>query len=214
MSQQSSRKLWIVGCVTATVVLVFVGILIIRSWQEPQLPPPASAPKTSAKIQTKEVASRADALPASAPKGSKEGEAPGIEMQPVAVKEAGAISVPQSGNLGRMTELRADLEEMKVIVAIEQEKEKLNSKKNTPAPQPQVILPEPPKTVVKPREASPVVISIQGVDGHASATIRSSSGSLVTVRPGDKFGGGVITAVNRTGVLVRRGNSSTTLAFE
>ncbi|OLN30035.1 hypothetical protein DVDV_0830 [Desulfovibrio sp. DV] len=113
-----------------------------------------------------------------------------------------------------MTELRADLEEMKVMVAIEQEKEKLTSKKITPAPQPQVILPEPPKPVVKPKEASPVVISIQGVDGHASATIRSSSGSLVTVRPGDKFGGGVITAVNRTGVLVRRGNSSTTLAFE
>ena len=135
-------------------------------------------------------------------------------MQPFTVKEAGTISVPQSGNLGRMTELRADLEEVKVKVAIEQEKEKLNSKKTTPAPQPQVILPEPPKPVVKPKEASPVVISIQGMDGHASATIRSSTGSLVTVRPGDKFGGGVIAAVNRTGVWVRRGNSSTTLAFE
>jgi len=195
-----------VGCVTATLILVFVGVLVIRSWQEPQLPP-ASAPvsKTSAKIQTKDVASRKD---------GKEGEALGIEMQPVAVKEAGVIPVPQSGNLGRMTELRADLEEMKVMVAIEQEKEKLNSKKTTPAPQPQVVLPEPPKSVVKPKEASPVVVSIQGMDGHASATIRSSTGSLVTVRPGDKFGGGVIAAVNRTGVLVRRGNSSTTLAFE
>lgn len=209
MSQQSSRKIWIIGCVTTTLILVFVGVWAIRSWQEPQIP---TAPKTPAKIQTKDVASRASALPTSAP---KEGEASGIEAQPFTVKEAGAIaSVPQSGNLGRMTELRADLEEIKVQVAIEQEKEKLNPKKTTPAPQPQVILPEPPKPTAKPKEASPVVVSIQGVDGHASATIRSITGSLVTVRPGDKFGGGVIAAVNRTGVWVRRGNSSTTLAFE
>ncbi|QAZ66119.1 type IV pilus biogenesis protein PilP [Solidesulfovibrio carbinolicus] len=114
-----------------------------------------------------------------------------------------------------MTSLRGDLEEIKLQVAIAQEKEKLLPKQVAPAPQPQMLLPELPKPVAaKPNEAAPVVVSIQGVDGHASATIRSSAGSLVTVRPGDKFGGGVIASVSRNGVLVRRGNTSTALAFE
>jgi hypothetical protein len=77
------------------------------------------------------------------------------------------------------------------------------------------MLPEPPKPWPQNRERLPRLLSpSRAWDGHASATIRSA-GNLVTVRPGDRFGGGVITAVNRTGrVWVRRGNSSTALAFE
>jgi type IV pilus biogenesis protein PilP len=219
MSQQNNHKrvLWLLGCGTATLVLVLAGGWAIWGWQETKLPPP---PKLPPKSQTKDVASvsapaparsTGPSLSASAP---KEAQAEESEIPPFTVAATKADSLPKSGNLEKMTSLRADLEEVRLKVAIAQEKEKLLPKQPAPASRPQVMLPEPPKPLAaKPREASPVVVSIQGVDGHASATIRSA-GNLVTVRPGDRFGGGVITAVNRTGVWVRRGNSSTALAFE
>ncbi len=214
MSQQSNRKrvLWILGCGTAALVLVLAGAWVLWGWQEAKLPP---APKVPPKSQTKDVASVSapapakhnGSAPASAPK-----EAQASEVPPFTVD---ADTVPKAGNLGKMTSLRGNLEEVRLQVAIAQEKEKLLPKQAAPAPQPQMLLPELPKPVVaKPKEAAPVVVSIQGVDGHASATIRSSAGSLVTVRPGDKFGGGVIASVSRNGVLVRRGNALTALALE
>ncbi|WP_157137646.1 type IV pilus biogenesis protein PilP [Solidesulfovibrio carbinoliphilus] len=119
-----------------------------------------------------------------------------------------------------MTELRATLDEVKLRVAIEQEREKLAPKLPVAVPQaktpqtPIMLPPEPPKAPATPKKETPVVVSMQGMDGRTSATIRGSSGRLQTVRPGDPFEGGVVNTITREGVLVRRGNTSTTLTFE
>lgn len=219
MSQQSNRRrvLWLLGCGTATLGLVLVGVWVLWGWQE--VPSPAKLPP---KPQTKEVASVSTPAPmrstAPSPSASvpKEAQTKESEIPPFTVAAAIADSVPKSGNLEQMTSLRAELDEVRLQVAIAQEKEKLLPKHPSPVPQQTAILPELPKPVAatQPRQPSPVVVSIQSADGRTSATIKSSAGNLMTVRPGDKFGGGVITAINRTGVLVRRGNASTALAFE
>ncbi|WP_197084294.1 type IV pilus biogenesis protein PilP [Desulfovibrio sp. TomC] len=221
MSQQSNRRrvLWLLGCGMATLGLVLVGVWVLWGWQEVDLPSPAKLPPKS---QTKEVASVSAPAPvrSTAPSpltpASKETQAKESEIPPFTVAAAIADSVPKSGNLEQMTSLRAELDEVRLQVAIAQEKEKLLPKQPSPVPHQTAILSELPKPVAaaQPRQASPLVVSIQGADGYTSATIRSSAGTLMTVRPGDKFGGGVITAINRTGVLVRRGNASTALAFE
>lgn len=88
-------------------------------------------------------------------------------------------------------------------------------------PQPQeIVLPplDPPKKdkdekEVKPKRPSgPVVVSVQGVGNRLSATIRTSSGETVTVRHGQRFGGGVL-SVTRRSVSIRSGSTSRDIPF-
>jgi len=213
MLQLNKRVLWISGIAAASLTLVLCGVWVVQGWLEAQRPP---APTTAAKSPSP----KKQAAPA-ATAAQSTSSAPSAKPLPVAQPVTGGIeaTVPQSGKLERMTELRANLEEVKLQVAIEQEKEKLVPKQpvaaKSPVP-PVALLHEPPKADVKekPKSASPVVLSVQGVDGHASATVRSAAGELVTVRPGDKLGGGIVASVGRDGVRVKRGNSTTTITFE
>lgn len=86
---------------------------------------------------------------------------------------------------------------------------------------PEIVLPplEPPKKEktaeekeAKPKRSGPVVISVQGVANRLTATIRTSSGEVVTVRHGQRFGGGVL-SVTRRSVTVRTGSTSRTIPF-
>lgn len=88
-------------------------------------------------------------------------------------------------------------------------------------PQPQeIVLPplDPPKKEKdekedKPKRPSgPVVVSVQGVGNRLSATIRTSSGETVTVRHGQRFGGGVL-SVTRRSVTIRSGSTSRDIPF-
>lgn len=201
MQQQNNRKrvLWISACAAATLVLVLIGFVTVQGWQEVQRPPAPIPPKSQPQKIEPVSSVPAQATPA-----------------PVSTEITGLV--PQSGNLGRMTSLRAQLEEAKLLAQIAQEQEKLIPKQpSQPPPQPQVVLSEPAKpTEVKQvrQNTSPVVLSIQGMDGHASATIRNSSGTLVTVRPGERFGSGIVASVSRSGVQVKHGNNISTLSFE
>lgn len=129
------------------------------------------------------------------------------------------LEAPVSGNLAQITALRAKLDQVKVEAAISQELEKIQPKvlptappqspaTPTPAPQLQLRLSEPTAP-----HASPAVVSVQGLDGHASATIRTD-GKTVVVRPGDRFNGGIVKTVSRSGVTIQRGKSTTNLTFE
>ncbi len=203
----------------ATLAVTLAGIWTFSIWQAPsptlssssqlsptppmkESAPPVSAQDTHALTATK--AAGLSEAQATAAGGLGETKAPAVD------------SVPVAGNLGKVTTLRADLEEVRLKVAIAQEVEKLHPK---PAPAPQLPLslplPEASKpTAMKQKESSPVVVSVQGVDGNATATVRSGAGTLETIRPGDRFNGGIVSAVSRSGVFVRRGSSTTTLAFE
>ncbi len=217
MLQLNKRVLWISGIAAASLTLVLCGVWVVQGWQEAQRPP---APTPAAKSPSPKKQAAPAATAAQSTSSVSSAKPLPVAQLPVAQPATAGIeaTVPQSGKLERMTELRANLEEVKLQVAIEQEKEKLAPKQPVAAKPPVSLvppaasLPEPPKE--KPKFLSPVVLSVQGVDGHASATVRSAAGELVTVRPGDKLSGGVVASVSRDGIRVKRGNSTTTITFE
>ncbi len=125
------------------------------------------------------------------------------------------------GTLGELSRYRGQkviLEQQVRIAELEQRLKELNQ----PAVKPELILPAltPPKSGEKPA-AAPVaaprretaVVSVQGVAGNLTATIRTSEGRIVTVRNGAAFGGGVL-QVTRKGVSIRRNGKLSAIPFE
>lgn len=218
LQNNTKRRMWIFVCGLVALAVIIAGVWVFGIWQAP-FPPGSSSSQPSPKPPMKEPAPSASGQgtqpPALSASSSTTAASSSVTPAPVEARSSGDLA-PVAGNLGKVTALRADLEEVRLKVAIAQEVEKLHPKP-TPTPQPQLSLPlsEAPKpTAVKQKESSPVVVSVQGVDGNATATVRSGSGALETVRPGGRFNGGIVSAVSRSGVSVRRGSSTTTLAFE
>ena len=126
------------------------------------------------------------------------------------------------GDLARMRGQKHLLEqEVKIAELQRQLREAQTIAPVVPQPQ-EIVLPplEPPKRE-KPSEekddkskrpSGPVVISVQGVGNRLSATIRTSSGETVTVRHGQRFGGGVL-SVTRRSVTIRSGSTSRDIPF-
>lgn len=127
------------------------------------------------------------------------------------------------GDLARMRGQKHLLEqEVKIAELQRQLREAQTIAPVVPQPQ-EIILPplDPPKKEKdekddKPKRpagpAGPVVISVQGVGNRLSATIRTSSGETVTVRHGQRFGGGVL-SVTRRSVTIRSGSTSRAIPF-
>lgn len=126
------------------------------------------------------------------------------------------------GDLARMRGQKHLLEqEVKIAELQRQLREAQTIAPVVPQPQPQeIVLPplDSPKKGKdekedKPKRPSgPVVISVQGVGNRLSATIRTSSGETVTVRHGQRFGGGVL-SVTRRSVTIRSGSTSRDIPF-
>lgn len=122
--------------------------------------------------------------------------------------------VPSAGSLSRVTQLQAELNELKLEVQIEE----LKARMHPPTPPPAPALPD--MTALMPPGAPPAlparktaVISVQGVGEELTATIRTGS-TLATVRRGAKFNGGIVADITREGVTVRHGRRITVLPFE
>lgn len=126
------------------------------------------------------------------------------------------------GDLARMRGQKHLLEqEVKIAELQRQLREAQTIAPVVPQPQ-EIVLPplDPPKKEKaedekedKPKRPSrPVVISVQGVGNRLSATIRTSSGETVTVRHGQRFGGGVL-SVTRRSVTIRSGSTSRDIPF-
>lgn len=201
-----------------TLAVIIAGIWVFGIWQAPSplgSSPSQPSPKPPMKEPALSISAQGTQPPSLPASTSTKAAGPSVTPAPVEARSSGDFA-PVAGNLGKVTALRADLEEVRLKVAIAQEVEKLHLKP-IPTPQAQLSIPlsEVPRPApVKHKESSPVVVSVQGVDGNATATIRSGAGVLETVRPGDRFNGGIVSAVSRSGVFVRRGNSTTTLTFE
>lgn len=122
------------------------------------------------------------------------------------------------GDLSRIRGQKIILEQQVRIAELEQRLKDIGERKK-----PEIILPDltPPKakgdgqpTVTTPApKRGPVVVSVQGVSGALSATIRTSDGRTVTVKNGAAFGGGRL-QVTRRGVFILRGGKPAALPFE
>jgi type IV pilus biogenesis protein PilP len=150
-------------------------------------------------------------------------------------KPAPAASMPafggrlfKAGSFGEYVELRATLE----MNALRLKNYELTKKMPPPETEKEPQNPPPLQAVVPPvqppaqpsvpalEKLAPVptlqdaVISVLGVDGNLSAVIRTSAGRQVTVKKGDKFGGGTVAEISRSGVVVIRGKTFSTIQFE
>lgn len=132
------------------------------------------------------------------------------------------LPVLTAGNLGELTGLKEQVEKLKLEVTVKELEAKKDSFSAVPpvqtAPKVEMTLPDlllqpapPPKAVLP---VTPVVVSVQGLDGDVQAVIRARNGKLVTLRQGASFDGGVVTDITRSAVLIRRKNITTPLAFE
>lgn len=132
--------------------------------------------------------------------------------------------VPTAGNLSKLTALKAQLEELKLQSQIDELQAKHNPTvvtQTAPLPLPPLAnLPSSPsiekqgKLPVTPTRKM-AVISIQGIDDNITATIRTSSGNMITVRQGTKMGTATVVNISRqSGVTLRSGNQTSVLPFE
>jgi type IV pilus biogenesis protein PilP len=193
---------------------------------QPEAEPAASSPASqtsqsnvaagTGKDEESLVASPVQPVPAQASASAR-------TVPPVSSSSAQAaapvVSAPEpaeagkSGNkLGILTALRAQLAELKIQAEIEEQQARINKAKERVTP------PVPELPVLKLPEIVPLVhrdlvVAVQGIDGRMSASIRTRNG-VVTVRPGQSFGGGVIESISRDGVVLRQGRSVKTLPFE
>ncbi|MCD7984330.1 MAG: type IV pilus biogenesis protein PilP [Desulfovibrio sp.] len=142
---------------------------------------------------------------------------------PNAPADAGTVVAPiVAGNLGRITELRAQEEELTLeakIAKLKKEKEEASRSPSVPTLSLPSLTPPAspsPAPAAAPRPAGSGglrVISVQGVAGRLSATVRTGSGQTI-VRKGSRLGDSVVTEISRQGVTIRRGGKTSTLPFE
>lgn len=203
---KGKQLFFVLGGVLSAVSLAFMASRL-DFW--PSGTPAASATPPSVTVAGNPPEPRAKPVPA----------APESKPKPAGEPTKGApvpLSDQSAGNLAVLTSLRAELEETKLRTAIAQEKEKQISKAPVAvlAPPPAVQgTPPPARTPEKSRETAPVVVSVQGVDGSTTATIRAR-GKLTTVKVGENFGGGIVSSITRDGVAVKTGKSVITYRFE
>jgi type IV pilus biogenesis protein PilP len=137
--------------------------------------------------------------------------------------------IAETGNVDGLSNLHVQIEEYRLLVQIEELKAKLTDLKKaqiaTAAPAPPVLSlpaltppqsPEPATAAQSPpRRRGPVVLSVHGVDENLVAAVRLDGGKRITLRKGEKFGGGVVVEVSRSsGVVVRNGKKTSVLPFE
>lgn len=152
-------------------------------------------------------------------------EKPVSKILPQGVASVPALGpvVPTAGSLSRVTQLQAELNELKLEAQIME----LKAKMRPSAPAPAMNLPDlpaltppssPPRMpdvpAVSSSKSSIAVVSVQGIGDNLSASIRAANGKVVTVRRGNRFGDGVVENISRQNVTLRNGKKLITLPFE
>lgn len=206
---QLTKRTKIIWGILLVLLLAFAGLLWTQQTSSPPAPP---APR--------DVPVKKKAAPTKADKTDKNTAA---AATPDAPADAGMVVAPiVAGNLGRITELRALEEELTLeakIAKLKREREEASRSPSVPT----LSLPSltPPASPSHAPAAAPRpsgsgglrVISVQGVAGRLSATVRTGSGQTI-VRKGSRLGDSVVTEISRQGVTIRRGGKTSTLPFE
>jgi hypothetical protein len=145
-----------------------------------------------------------------------------ISPEPAQTLEQAAfpVSFPQ-GSLGQMVKLRAELEQLKLQVHIEEVRQRLNQLKNQPGPVspapslefPPIGLPGP---ASDPADESPRralrLLSIQSLNGKYTATLGTDSGPRV-VRTNETVDGYRVVSISRNSVVINRGKGNEMLSI-
>ena len=200
--QLQNKKKWLPWLLAAVMAPFAVGVWLVPYFHS------RPGPGMSAAVRPVAPPARPAALPAPSP-------------QKPATSNADA---PLAGNLGTITDLRAQLQEKQIRQALSEIDAKLAGAVPsspgvavlTPDDLARMVAPEHSEretSAVVPSPSRPTVVSIQGVDGKLSATLRSG-GKLVTVRAGQKVAGGTVTAVSRDRVTMRNSRGVEPLTFE
>lgn len=201
---QLTKRTKIIWGVLPVLLLAFAGLL----WT--QQTPSTSVPSVHGDVPVKKKAAPAQA--------DKPGKSAAAGAGPDTPSDAGMVTGSlAAGNLGRITELRAMEEELELetkIAKLRKEKEEASRVTAVPALSlPPLTPPASPAPGVPRRESSLVVLSVQGVDGKLSATVRTGSGQVI-VRPGSRLGNAMVTGISRQAVTIRRGGKTSALPFE
>ena len=205
-----TKRTKIIWGILLVLLLAFAGLLWTRQTPVPSVPP-----------VPRDVPVKKKAAPAKANK--KDNTDKDAAATPDAPTEAGMGALPiTAGNLGKISELRNTLEEETLEVQIEEKrarKRELTRSGSVPTLSLPSLTPPAapsPAPAAGPRPAGSGglrVISVQGVGGKLSATVRTGSGQAV-VRKGSRLGDSVVTEISRQGVTIRRGGKTSTLPFE
>lgn len=208
MQLQDNKKKWLKWVPAMVLAPLAVGVWLVPYFRsEPPTPGLPSAPTVS-------PARPALAQPKSAPPA----------VQSADVRPMPMPNVPIAGNLGTITDLRAQLQEKQIRLAIHDIDAKLGVDAPNVASRVAVLTPDDLARMVAPEKTPgpetapavsprPIVVSVQGVDGKLSATLRSG-GKLLTLRVGQKFSGGMVAFISRDEVKIRDAHGLESLAFE
>ncbi len=197
------KQIYIILCILVVGILCFFAW---QWWQSDSMPLPAQRPPVGT------------APSATQPKDTKQ--------EKTSVSES-AIAFPSAGKVSILTELQAQIQEEELRARLK-ELQGSTEAVTLPVVSAPLVLPTPLEKVSPPKEMPPLptaimptqpsrvarVVSVQGTLDSISATIRTASGETVTVRKGQQFSGGTVSAISREGVQIRRGNKNTLLPFE
>ncbi|MCR5813487.1 MAG: hypothetical protein K6G15_03195 [Desulfovibrio sp.] len=135
-------------------------------------------------------------------------------------QEEPLANIFSQGTLGQMTQLRAELEQLKLQVSIEETRSRLHqlrSANQAPAAvsrrlpsldYPPIGMPEgfSPKPALR-------LLSIQSVNGRYSATVGTPQGTRI-VRVNDPIADGHVVSISRSSVVINRGHGNETLTIQ
>lgn len=199
---QVTKRTKIIWGILLVLLLAFAGLLWTQRTSTPMPPAPRDMPAKKKAVLKKTDNAGKDAATPDAP------------------ADAGTVVAPiVAGNLGRITELRALEEELTLeakIAKLKKEKEEASRSPSVPTLSLPSLTPpaSPSPAPAVPRAASSLmVISVQGVGGQLSATVRTGSGQVV-VHKGSRLGEAVVTGISRQAVTIRRGGKTSSLPFE
>lgn len=145
-----------------------------------------------------------------------------LPLQPAPIPDQPAFpaSFPQ-GSLGQMAALRAELEQLKLQVHIEEVRQRLNQLKGqpatvNPAPSldfPPIGLPGPASEPGAGAQRNPLrLLSIQSLNGKYTATVGTPSGPRV-VKVNDTVDGHRVVSISRNSVVINRGKGNEMLSI-
>lgn len=121
----------------------------------------------------------------------------------------------KSGSLGQLTQLRAELEQLKMQVTIEETRSKLKQLRGTaPSNANMPSLEFPPIGMPSGAASNNVrILSIQSVNGKYTATVGTAQGPKI-VSVNDNINGNRVVSITRNSVVINRGQGNETLTIQ
>ena len=160
-----------------------------------------------------QLPAKSGAQPPEMPSGNRASVQPAPVVRNKPAKQAVLPQLPVAGNLEELTRLQAEIEEgllRKKLAELPGKNAMLltgtaSHDARQEAPKPEPVMPA--------FEPKPTVVSVQGVDGQLSVTLRDR-GALATFRTGERCSAGKITRITRDAVVLQGRNGTERLVFE